>query len=256
MRIRKIKLNRWEAETFLNNRLSLKLMDIRESMENGTYPETYLNGPNEDILRDIWDDVFKMAAGEAFAYAGHEFLPAYTDDTVELLTRDGIGTVEGYGAFMHTDVRLANGLYRIYKDSVEFGDGAVKLLDPAGLDSIVTGLKEDELAGFLLAFDTLIPMIRAKLEKWAHDVTDTARQKLASRKADHIAQVAFDELLEKHLSHLGVDWRCSVGGGLVDLIIFGPQDDAYFEVPVAEFTAFLQDPEAFPASLRGIGVRA
>lgn len=256
MIIRKIRINRREAGSFLDSRLSLRLMNIRESMENGTYPEKYLNGPDADTLRDIWDEVFKKAGKEALAYTGHERLPAYTDDTVELLTRDGGGRVECSRPFMYTDVRLKNGLFRIYKDSIEFGDGAVRLLDPAGLDSVVTGLEEDELAGFLLAFDALIPMIRAKLEKWGLDVMDAARHKLASRKADLIAQVTFDELVEKRLGHLGVDWRCSVGGGLVDLVIFGPQDDAYFEVPVGEFPAFLQDPEAFPAALRGIGVRA
>lgn len=256
MRIRTIKLNRREAEAFLDSRLRLRLMDIRESLENGTYPEIYLDGPDADTLRDIWDDVFKTAGKAALAYAGHERLPAYTDDTVELLIRDGGGRVEGSRSFMYTDVRLKNGLYRIYKDSIEFGDGAVRLLDPAGVDSVVTGLEEDELAGFLLAFDALVPMIGKKLKEWGVDVTEAARRKLASRRADRIAQVAFEEMLGKRLGNLGIGWQCSVGSGMVDLILCGPQDDTYFEIPVGDFPAFLEDPEVLSGALRVIGARA
>ena len=256
MNNRKIRINRREAGSFLDSHLSLRLMNIREMLDRGVMPETYLAGPGPYTLRDIWDEVFKKAGREALACAGHERLPAYTDDTVELLIRDGGGRVEGSRPFMYTDVRLGNGLYRIYRDSIEFGDGAVRLLEPAGLDSVVTGLEEDELAGFLLAFDAIIPMIRKRLGEWSREVVEAATQALASKKADRVAQVTCEELLEKHLRPMGLDWTCSVSNGMVDLVIYGQSDDVFLEIPIREFPAFLRDREAISSVIGGIGVRA
>lgn len=251
MKIRTIPLNIDKLNAIFDNLLSVRLSLIRESMENGAYPEAYLNGPGEDIQMDIWDEVFKKAAREALASTGHGVLPAYTDDTVELLTRDGSGKVVKSQPFFCTDVRLENGQYRIYKDSYELGDGAIQLLDPEGLGSSVTGLEEDELAGFLLAFDALVPSLRKKMEDWEAKVMDAAKEALALRKADQIAQTAADELLHKHLGPLGLGWDCSVNRGMVDLAIYNLEDEEFFEVPIGGLPAFLQDRGAFSALLKG-----
>lgn len=187
---------------------------------------------------------------------GHGFLPAYTDDTVELLVRDGGGRIENARPFMYTDVRLANGLYRIYKDSFEFGDGAVRLLEPAGRDSVVTGLDENELAGFLLAFDALVPAVRERLEAWRLEVSHAAERALAANKADRIAQISADELLDKHVGPLGVGWECTVSKGMVGLVLYGPENDEYLELPAGELPAFLRDREVLSDVLKRVGVPA
>ena len=256
MDIRKIRLNPNTIENHLEDLLDLRLRTIRDDMRNGTYPETYLHGPGADICRDIWDAVFRDAAKHALAQTGHGVQPAYTDDTVELLTRDGRGSVEGRQPYRYTDVRLEHGRYRIFKDSYEYGDGAVRLLDPAGCDSFVTGLEEDELAGFLLAFDALVPAIRSRMEEWGGEVAEAAGRAMAAKKADMIAQTTADELLDKHVRSLGIDCGCSVSGGTVGVILYGPLDDEYFEIPFGELSAFLQDRKAFSRVLKRIGMGA
>lgn len=212
MKIQEIKLSPRKLTTLFGEILGQQLSSIREIMGNGAYPETYLAGPDTETRMEIWDGFFKKAAREALAFTGHGVLPAYTDDTVELLVRDGHGEVVAASPFFCTDVRLENGLYRIYKDSYELGDGAVQLLDPEGLESIVTGLEEGELAGFLLAFDAVLPALRKAMEDWKKEVKHAASVAIASRKADQIAQTAADELLGKHVRPLGLDWDCSVSG--------------------------------------------
>ena len=251
MKIQEIKLSPRKLTALFGEILGQQLSSIREIMGNGAYPETYLAGPDTETRMEIWDSFLRKAAREALASTGHGILPAYTDDTVELLVRDGHGEVVAASPFFCTDVRMENGLYRIYKDSYELGDGAVQLLDPEGLESIVTGLEEGELAGFLLVFDAILPSLRKKMEDWEMEVKHAAKVAIASRKADQIAQTAADELLEKHVRPLGLDWDCSVSRGMVDLAIYGPDDEMFFIVPFADFPAFLRDRKSFSPLLRG-----
>ncbi len=253
MKIRKVELDLGEIMAFLDSRLAQRLKYAKESMERDSCSETGMKGPDAETVMDIWYDIFRMAAKKALASSGHEFRPAYTDDTVELLTREGIGMMEVHKPFQYTDVRLKNGRFRIYKDSYEYGDGAVRLLEPASGESVVTGLEEEELAGFLLAFDALIPAFRERLVEWGRKMEDAAQHALAMRKADRIAQIAVDELLEKYVRPLGMDWDCSVSKGMVDLVLYGPHDDVYLEIPLVEFPAFIQDREAFSAALKENG---
>lgn len=251
-----INLNRSAIEAYLENKLEQKLLDIQESMENGTSPKKYLDGPDPDTVRDIWDELFKLTSTLALRSLRHEPISAYTGKTVKYLIRNGRGKIEGTKSFLYTDVRLTNSLYRIHKDSYELGDAAVQLREVVGLDNVETGLKEDELAEFLLAFDAMIPFIREKIDQWRRTVENAAQRALASNKADEVAEVTINGLLEKHVHPLGIDWTCSVSRGIAGIALYGPRNDDYFEISVEEFRAFIQDQKAFSSLLRRIGVQA
>lgn len=251
MKIRKIKLNRRKVESFLDSRLEQRLMDIQEQLKEGIDPRAYLDGPDPDCCRDIWDEVFKMTSKVAFSSAGHEHFPADTKVTVNLLTRDGYGKVEGPESFLGTTLRLSNSLYRIFWDSYELGDGAVRLLEPGGSDTLEIGLEEDELAGFLLEFDALVPLIRKKLDVWSRKVSDAARKAMESIRTERRIQKAVEGLLEEYVRPLGIEYECFIDKETVGLVLYGPQEDRLLKIPVKEFPDFVQDQAALSTALKG-----
>ena len=256
MKIRKTNLNCRKVDSFLDNRLQQRLMEIREQLEDGADPRAFLKGPDTDCCRDIWDEVFKMTASAALASVGHEPVATDTKVTVKLLPRDGYGKVEGPESFLGTTLRLTNSLYRVFWDSYELGDGAVRLIEPGSWDTIETGLEEDELAGFLLEFDALVPLIRKKLKAWSRVVSDVARSYQASREAERIAQTTVERLLAEHVRPLGIDCECVVDKETVELFLYGQREDRLLTIPVAEFLDFVRDRTALSTFLKRIGAQS
>lgn len=192
-----------------------------------------------DPWPDLLQGILSACAEELGKTASAPRVPRAEETAVALL-RKGVPRPAVRASFKHVTVTLANGQYRIYRETSSFPAGSVRILAPGYTRVGMLPLTSDALAELLLAIDAAVPDIKEVAERLLEAIDDERRRREIDRKAGEIGMTTAARLLEG-LPALGVGCEYEVNGGTVHLDLTRTLT-ASLDIPLEELPAFVSDP--------------